>query len=104
MLASVARTAPSSTYRALAASAIVHALLVALIWVGEFYFDISILPSRVWLVLAWLWLIWPVVLFFHPDRSPLRVFVPCLVGLVLLAPCLSTVWPFTAWAIGGIAP
>jgi len=104
MLASVTHAAPSSTFRALAAAAIVHAFVVALLWVGEFYFDISILPGRFWLVLAWLWLIWPVVLLLHPDRSPKRVFVPCLVGLALLAPCLSTVWSFTAWAFGGFAP
>ena len=104
MLASVTRAAPSSTYRALATAAIVHALLVVLLWVGQFYFDVSILPGRVWLVLAWSWLIWPVVLLLHPDRSPMRVFMPCLVGLALLAPCLSTVWSFTAWAFGGFAP
>jgi hypothetical protein len=104
MDASVARTASSSTFRALAALAIVHALLVALMWAGEFYFDVTILPGRWWLPLAWLWLAWPVVLLIHPDRSPLRVFVPCSIGLALLAPCLSTRWTFTVWTIGGFAP
>lgn len=104
MHASVTRSAPSVTFRTLAVVAIVHALLVALLWVGEFYFDVTVLPARVWLVLAWSWLIWPVALLLHPDRSPLRVFVPCLIGIALLAPCLSTVWTFTVWAIGGFAP
>ena len=104
MQASVRSTAPSSPFRTLAVVAIVHALLVALSWAGEFYFDLTILPGRVWLVLAWLWLTWPLVLLLHPDRSPMRVFVPCLISFALLAPCLSTVWTFTVWAIGGFAP
>jgi len=70
MFASVTRLEPSSTYRTLAAISIAHALLILLLWVGMFYFDFSV-SGRAWLVLALLWLIWPLVLSLaQPDRSP----------------------------------
>ena len=104
MATSIARTVPSATFRALAAASVVHALVVALLWAGKFHFDIPIVPARAWLGLAWGWLIWPVVLLLHRDRSPFRVLVPSLIGVALLGPCLSTVWSFTTWALGGFAP
>jgi len=104
MPASVTRSAPSSTYRTLAAISIVHAVLILLLWVGMFKFDFDAVPGRAWLILFLLWLIWPLVLLLHPERSAVRVLVPCLVGIALLAPCLSTAWTFTVWAIGGFAP
>jgi hypothetical protein len=104
MSASIVRNVPSAAFLALAVAAVLHALLVALLWVGEFYFDISIVPARAWLVLAWAWLIWPVVLLLHPDRSLSRVLIPCFIGVALLGPCLSTIWSVTAWAIVGFAP
>ena len=103
MLASAVRSPPSSTYRVLAVVAVFHAALIVLIWLGAFYFDLAVVSSRAWMVFSWLWLIWPLVLLLHPDRSPLRILVPCLIGIAMLAPCLSTLWSFTIWAIGGFA-
>jgi hypothetical protein len=101
MLASATQSAPSANFRYLAVGAVVHAALVALLWASEIYFDVAVIPGRVWLILSWLWLLWPIVLLLHPDRSPMRVLVPSLIGLGLLAPCVPTIWLFTVWAVGG---
>jgi|SRR5450631_442267 len=102
MFASVARPAPSSAYRALATIMIVHALLILLFVLSLIYFDFAVIPGRAWLILSWLWFIWPLVLLLHPDRSVLRVLAPCLVSIALLAPCAPLVWALTVLAIGGI--
>ncbi len=104
MLASATQSAPRANFRYLAAGAVVHAALIAVLWGGEVYLDISVIPGRAWLIFSWLWHVWPVVLLLHPERSLLRVLVPSLIGLGLLAPCLTTIWSFTAWAVGGFAP
>jgi hypothetical protein len=104
MLATVTQRAPRISYRTLAAIVIAHASLVFLLWAAAFYFNFAVVSARVWLVFSWLWLIWPLVLLAHPSRSASRVLMPSFIGLGLLAPCLSTIWSFTVWAIAGFAP
>jgi hypothetical protein len=104
MLAAVTRSAPNAIFRYLAVGTVLHAALIALLWVGDFYFEVWEMPGRVWLLLSWLWLAWPILLLLHPGRSPIRVLLPTFVGLALLAPCLTTIWSFTVWSIGGFAP
>jgi hypothetical protein len=91
-------------YRALSVAAVVHALVVLLLWLGVFYAHWDLIPGRWWLLLMWLWLIWPVLLTLHPARTLRRVAVPAALGAALLGPCLPTAYAFTTWVIGGFAP
>jgi hypothetical protein len=91
-------------FRALSAGTIVHASIVLLLWLGVFYADLEIISGRWWLLLVWLWLIWPPLLVLHPVQTVKRVAVPVAVGLALMIPCIPTAFSFTAWALGGFAP
>jgi len=93
-----------SDQTALAAVAIGHAVLVLCVWGGMIYFDLSIISAGAWLALFWSWLIWPVAFLAKSRRSLRGGLAPCVVGVVLLVPCLSTAWTFTLWAIEGFAP
>jgi hypothetical protein len=91
-------------FRALTVGAVVHALVVLAFWAAEFIADLHVISARWWLALAWLWLIWPVVLAFHPARTWKSVAIALGVGIALLLPCVSTIYTFTVWAIEGFAP
>ena len=91
-------------FRTLAVSAVVHAAVVLAIWLAQFAGDLYVIPARWWLGLAWLWIVWPVLLVLHPARTTKRVLVPLAIGVVLLLPCASTIFTFTVWAVEGFAP
>ena len=93
-----------SGFRALAAGAVMHAVVVLVLWLVEFVGDIHVIPARWWLTVAWVWLVWPVLLVLHPGRTLKRVAVTLGIGAVLLLPCASTIFTFTVWAIEGFAP
>lgn len=78
-----------------------HALMVLLLWAVQSFGNMALLAGQVWLVLAWLWLVWPLSLALHPAASPRRIFVPVFIGVVLMAPCMATIFLFTAWALDG---
>jgi len=102
-----AMTAPSrlhsrfslQSFDVMALLCVAHALIVLLLWAAQSFGKMTILPGQVWLALAWLWLSWPVLLILHPAGSPRRIFVPVFVGVVLIAPCMATIFLFTAWAL-----
>src|SRR5207244_11053347 len=73
--------------------------LVMLIWAVEFYVAVSLISGRAWLILAWLWLVWPFALALHPAGTRRRVIVPLVIGIILLAPCAGSVFLFTVWAL-----
>ena len=54
--------------RTLALLAVGHALLVFVLWLLMFYTSVELLSARWWLVFAWLWAAWPVVLLLYPAR------------------------------------
>jgi hypothetical protein len=87
------------TFQLLALLCVAHALIVLLSWIGQSFADLSLLSGQIWLALAWLWLIWPLLLVLHPAGSPRRIFVPVFIGVVLIAPCMATIFLFTAWAL-----
>ena len=89
------------TFQLLSLLCVAHALLVLLLWLGGAFGNSAPLSGRAWLGLAWLWLIWPLLLFLHPARSPRRVFVPVFISLVLIAPCMATIFLFSAWTLDG---
>ena len=91
-------------FRALAAAAIAHALIVLFLWFGIFYADLDLIPGRWWLLLFWSWPVWPLLLVLHPVRTIKRVAVPVAIGIALLVPCFPTAFAFTAWALGAFAP
>jgi hypothetical protein len=90
--------------RLLALLSVSHAALVLVIWWGMSNADFLPLSGRAWLILAWLWLAWPLILGLHQARSPLLVLIPSVVGALLLAPCVPTIFAFTIWAVRGFAP
>jgi hypothetical protein len=81
-----------------------HALVVLLVWAGEFYIGMAMISGRTWLVLAWLWLVWPFVLSLHPAGTRRRVILPVVIGIILLAPCVGSIFLFTVWALERLAP
>ena len=87
------------SFRVFAFLTVLHALLVMLIWAGEFYVAVSLISGRAWLILAWLWLVWPFALALHPAGTRRRVIVPLVIGIILLAPCAGSVFLFTVWAL-----
>jgi hypothetical protein len=95
---------PSRPYLWIALGMVVHALTVLLVWITVFHFDIEVMPARLWLVSAWLWLFWPLAMFLHPARFRGRLLAPLAVSVALLWPCIGTVYTFTAWTITGFAP
>lgn len=83
---------------------IAHALVALTVGLVAVVADVYVMPARVWLVVVWLWLVWPLSLALHPERSLKRVAVPSLIGLAILAPCIPMAFAFTAWSIEGFAP
>ena len=82
---------------------IAHAAIVsACYWL--YSAGIGVLPTSLWIVLAWAWLIWPFALFFQKPRSMLRTGLPIAIALVVLAPCAFMLFAFTSWSVRGFAP
>ncbi len=91
------------TFQLMALLCVAQALVVLLLWIGQSFGHLTLLPGQIWLALAWLWLVWPLLLTLHPAGSPRRIFVPVFIGVVLIAPCMATIFLFTAWALDGSA-
>ena len=95
---------PDRPFLWIAVGLIVHALAILAVWIVTFRFDIELMPARVWLAGAWAWLFWPLAMLLHPARFRMALLVPLGVALVLLWPCLGTIYTFTVWSITGFAP
>jgi hypothetical protein len=89
-------------HRWLAIASVSHAATVFIIWLTAI--NHPLIPPKLWIVIGWLWFLWPIVLSFHTGRSLSRVLVPTIIGLAFLAPCLPSLAAFTAWNIHGFAP
>jgi hypothetical protein len=80
---------PVRLHRILGASAITHAVLVTV-----FHFSWLLRGGRswtemyLWVALATLWLLWPIVLLLRAERSFWRVVIPLFVSLVVLIPSI----------------
>jgi hypothetical protein len=81
-----------------------YALAVLALWAGALYADLYPISGRAWTLVAWVWLLWPMVLIIHPARSLLRVALPSAIGLLILAPCIPVLFAYTAWSFQGVAP
>ena len=95
---------PDRPFLWIAVGMIVHALAILAVWIVTFRFDIELMPARVWLAGAWAWLFWPLAMVLNPARFRMALLVPLGVALVLLWPCLGTIYTFTVWSITGFAP
>jgi hypothetical protein len=87
------------SFEIIALLCVAHALTVLLMWAVQSFGNMALVAGQIWLALAWLWLIWPLLLVLHPAGSARRIFVPVFIGVVLLAPCMATIFLFTAWAM-----
>jgi len=90
-------------HRAIASGSLVHAAVIAGSWWFMFYADVAVIPGKLWVVLAWAWLVWPGVVVGWRQASRLTV-VALAVGALIMVPCVSTIYTFTAWSINGFAP
>ena len=87
--------------RSLPAIAVAHSLLVLLASksgaVGAF------IPGPAWVVLAWSWLLWPLILLATLGRTRVVLAALVLAGL-LIVPCVPEVLAATGWLVRGFAP
>jgi hypothetical protein len=81
-----------------------HALLLLAGWWEMFHTHVGLFSARWWLVLAWLWVAWPFVLFVFPARPRLLNWIAVGTGVLFLIPCVPWVFAFTVWTIWGFAP
>jgi hypothetical protein len=83
-------------HRVLGCTAMLHSavLLGLMIGIDTGFFHHLGLPSwpwwlhHLWVGVASLWLLWPLILIMHPGASSLRIAVPIMVGTLFLLPCI----------------
>ena len=90
---------------AFAIGALIHALLILGWWYAAIWkdFDIPLVNGRIWLVGAWAWIAWPIYALLRRRLTRLSV-AGLVLGAAVIAPTVSTIYSFSAWAIGGFAP
>jgi hypothetical protein len=90
------KTSPSlaRVHRILGCLAVFHSASLFAVSIGvntgDFY-GVTAWPwwlHHLWVGVASLWVLWPLVLVIHPGRSAARIAVPIAVGLVFLLPCI----------------
>ena len=91
-------------FRVLIAATIVHALIVLLLWLGMFYAHLELISGRWWVLLVWLWFVWPLLLVLNPARTLKSVAVPVYIAVALMVPCIPAAFALTAWSLVGFAP
>jgi len=90
-------SSPSSSvrvYRMLAASAILHALLLSL-WLVLPLGDPWETVGKLWVAFATLWLFWPIILILHPGRSFQCVLIALTISPLILYPSFRD-YPYMA--------
>lgn len=104
MTATMTPAPASNSYRMFAVACVVHSAAVLALWAATFLADLDLLSGKTWLAFAWLWLIWPVVLFIRREGSISRFAYPVLIGAVMLMPCIPVAFTYTVWSFQGFAP
>ena len=100
----IARNESIGRLRLLQGGCILHAAIVLSLWVATFPADLEVIPGKLWLALAWLWIVWPIAIALHPAFDFKQRVLPVVAGAALLAPCIPVIYTFTVWAIWGFAP
>jgi hypothetical protein len=84
--------------------ALVHAMFVTIAWAAAMYWDVRIVSGIAWIVVAWLWLAWPLLLFAMNAQSSRLTLAAVVTGALLLVPTAPEVYAFTVWSIRGFVP
>jgi len=84
--------------------AIAHAVLVLIIWFAGIVLDWPMFNARLWLIFAWLWTVWLLVLSWRAKHDAKLVLITILICVALILPSFTTIYVFTAWWIQGFAP
>jgi hypothetical protein len=83
---------------------LLHAILITVLWILDFKFNIHILSAKIWLAIALMWLLWiPGAALFRPRKLKDSL-ITGIAGILILMPTYSTLYTFTVWAAGGFAP
>lgn len=90
--------------KVIAISAVAHAALVTADWMAMLYWGSPFISARLWFVVGWLWLVWPVLLFVTKARSSRVAIAGVVLGAVTMLPSIPVIYSFTAWSIQGFAP
>ncbi len=78
-----ALSSPARVYRVLGALAVLHSVaLFGVFWQGEFGFRFE----KLWVGLATLWFLWPLILVFHIGRAHRRFIFSILLATLLFLP------------------
>ena len=83
---------------------LVHALLVSGIWVLVFEFDLDVMPGKLWMALAFAWVVWLGAALVSRPENRTRWMVAIGIGAFFLAPTIPTLYTFAVWSIEGCAP
>jgi hypothetical protein len=83
---------------------LLHAGLVTALWILVFEFEVEILSGNIWMVFAVTWLSWPLCTFASPRALWKKRAITGLVGMLILAPTIPTLYTFLVWAVEGFAP
>ncbi len=83
---------------------VLHAALILGALVARQRFEWDGFSATPWMVFAWLWLLWPLSLFWPLNKNRKVLVVALLLGAALLMPAVPTLFTFTTWSIGGFAP
>jgi len=88
----------------LVAGCVVHAGFVTVLWLLVFKFEFSVFSARIWMTIALTWLLWPVCAIISPRETWRKWIAACVVGILVLAPTIPTLFTFIVWTVEGFAP
>lgn len=85
--------------RVVGIGALVHALVVTALWVGPLFFEARVVTAPVWLMLAWTWIAWPVLLISTRARFSRPAVIAVIVGGLIVLAGTPPIFAFTAWSL-----
>ncbi len=101
MISTNSHTFPS---RWLNVACLLHAVLITVLWILDFKFNVHILSSKFWLGIALMWMLWVPVAALVRPRNLKNWLITGIAGILILTPTFSTIYTFTVWAVEGFAP
>ena len=94
----------NNSVRWLIAACLGHALVVTLLWILMFKFDIELIPGKIWMGLGLAWPLWVFAALLVPRGTIKTLAVALVLGIVVLIPSIPTLYTFVDWTISGFAP
>ena len=83
---------------------LLHALLVTGVWIMVFKFDLDVMPGKLWMAFALLWILWLSALIFSQKEDRLRWIIGIAIGFLVLVPTISTLYTFIVCTVEGFSP